>query len=307
MSGSDDHNKKDQSKQEREEILSQLNETDGDGAAEESPAESTEIIRKPAGAPDQPEDLDSLLERIQESSPAEPTESMNVIQRLIGVVLYPKRVFEYLKQKPDIWTPLIIAMVIAVIASHLVFDIAVNEQFAQLEESGRLTAEQVDQQRLTLQSGPFRQIQLWVSPIIITAIMYFLIPVILLLVGSVILGGKASYMALTSIFGYSWVISYSLIGSIIGLPLIVQEKTLKIAISLAAFLPDGMQDSTVYNLLNAFDVPTVLCLGLLGLGFGIVYNFSSTKGILTVALTYLIVWVIPVRVLLASFLSQFGM
>ena len=88
--------------QERDDILGQLNEKEGQELprkkepAEEEPKEKITPKQSESDSEDT-EDIGSLIdENITDQPPSEPVEEMSAMQRVIGVFTQPQKVFQYL-------------------------------------------------------------------------------------------------------------------------------------------------------------------------------------------------------------------
>ena len=255
----------------------------------------------------EPEGLDTILEKISEKGTDEPVEEQNALERIINVFVNPLKLFQYLRRKPEFVLPLILAILIGVGTAHLVYDIAINDQIAKYEQNDRISADQRDLiiDRLEeSKTGAKRIIFSVVIPFFAVVILFFLISAVFMFIGNVLLGGRAKYTQVLSVYGYSYLIM-GILGTIVKVPLILKQQTVKIDTSLAVmFSPEGMS-TALYNFIGSFDIFTVWFLIVFGIGFAVIYRFSKLKA-LTSVFTAWLVYVVIFKVLLGSLFSGFG-
>ena len=293
--------------EELDDLLSQIKEGEGTEPVKREAPETEDIIRKPVGD-DQPEDLESLLSRIEEKEEG-PAESLNFFQRLIGVVVNPARTFEYLKAKPDWILPMILSMLITVGFAFLTYDIIVDSQIAKMEENSRLDEDQKDQFIDGMEQskyGVMRQVQVFAISPIMAAVALAIVALTFLVVGTVIVGGKTSFKQMLSVVSYPWLVIQGIAQTLVVLPLMLQSESMSIYPSLAALLPSSMENDILFKFINSFDIFNIWFLIVFGIGFSILLKMPRTKGILTVFAVFL-VWKLITVVGLGSFTAQFGM
>ena len=253
----------------------------------------------------EPEGIDGILNHLTEKD-EEVGEELNFIERIIGVFLNPTKVFTYLRAKPDILIPLIIAILVSLVVSHLVFDIALDGQITQIENNDRIPDEQrdtiIDRIEATRQ-GPMRIVYSYIVPIIAVGLIFSVVSAIFLFIGNVILGGKARYVQIFSVYGYSYLI-IAILGSIVKLPLIIKQHTIEVNMSPMVFFEGAEKGTALYNFLSSFDIFTLWFLVIFGIGFAVIYRFSQLKGIVSVFIAWLI-YVLVVNVAIKSLVGGF--
>ena len=295
------------SSKELNDILGQLKESEGK-TPEEKPKQDKgdEIIEKmhPKGKETEKdsEGLEDILNSITEKEQETPVESMNVFQRFIGVFTAPGKVFDYLKAKPDFWIPLILAVVISIISGYMFFDVAINDQITRIEQNENIPADRKDailDQIEASREGSRKIINSVVIAPIFVVVIYLIIPLIFLLIGSVFLGGKAHYKQLLSVFSYSYLIVIFL-GTLVKAPLIMAKNTVNIQMSPAAFLDPEQISGALYRFIGSFDIFVIWFLIVFALGFSTIYGFSKLKGLLSVFIAWLL-YVLIVNVVISGF------
>ena len=228
-------------KEELDDLLSQIKEGEGGEPVQRKESVSDEIIRKPIGD-DQPEDLESLLSRIEEKQDA-PAEKMGFLQKVIGIIVNPAKTFEYLSAWPDWILPIVLTVLITGIFGALTYDILVDEQIAKFEENSTFDEEQKDAILDSMEQGRhgvMRNVQIFLTIPLTGAIVVLVVSVVYLLVGTVGMGGRATFKQMLSIVSYPWFVIQSLFQTLFVLPLILQSQSINIYPSLAALLPSSM-------------------------------------------------------------------
>jgi hypothetical protein len=140
--------------------------------------------------------------------------------------------------------------------------------------------------------------------IAIVVILFFLISAVFMFIGNVLLGGRAKYKQVLSVYGYSYLIM-AILGTIVKVPLILKQQTVKIDTSLAVLFSPESMSTALYNFIGSFDIFTVWFLIVFGIGFAVIYRFSKLKA-LTSVFTAWLAYVVIFKVLLGSLFSGFG-
>jgi hypothetical protein len=299
-----------------DDILGQIKESDDDTPGKPEKQQSKEIDdelermhpkhEEGESGESEPESADEILERISEKEPEVPVEDMNVGQRVIGIFTGPTKVFQYLRAKPDIWTPIIIAVIISLLTSFFVYDIAINDQIVRYEENDNLPDEQKERIIDELEAsreGPRKLIYTAVFPVLAVLIIFVLVSAIFLFIGNVLLGGKAKFKQVLSAYGYSYLI-LALLATIVKLPLWLSKQTMKIDLSPAVFMAQSASESALYNFVSSLDLFNIWFVLVFGLGLSVIYGFSKLKGLLSVIIAWLL-YIAIFKVALGNFLSGF--
>ena len=301
---------------ERDDILGQLSEKEGQELprkkepAEESPKEEIKPSKADSEAEDS-EDFGSLIEKKitdhpeSEAGNSEPVEEMSAGQRIVGIFTSPQKVFQYLRVKPEFWIPVILAIIVGVISSYLVYDIAISDTISNYEKM-----DMPDQQRDMIidsiesrRTGPWRYTSIFIFPIIGVFVIFALVTLAYWFVGNVVLGGKAKFKQVFSAFAYSYLI-LTIVGAIVKVPLMLSNQTIKVQTSLAAFMSQEASKTALYRFLDAFDIFTIWMLVVFAIGYAVIYRFSQVKAFMGVFVTWLL-YVLVFGVALGSFFSKF--
>jgi len=289
-----------------DEILGQLKESDKATKEEkkmsptEGPTESHKEVRPQPDEPE-PEGLEQILDSISEKGDQEPVEDMSVVQRIVGVFTGPAQVFQYLRVKPDFIVPLILAILIGVASGFMFYDIALDDQIAKYEQNDQLSDEQRSQIIDRIEQSRTGTIRL-LSPLVFAPLgvlfIYAVISLIFWFMGNVLLGGKARFKQVFSIFSYSYLIII-LLESVVQYPLILSKQTVKIDMSPAVLLNTAEMSHTLANFISSFDIFHLWFLVVFGIGFSIIYGFSKLKGVVSVFIAWLL-YILIFKVALAS-------
>lgn len=225
--------------------------------------------------------------------------------RLMNVFFDPRKTFESLDRRPTWLVPMLILVCISIITTQLMFPIIVEEQLEMIRNNPNIPAErlQLIEQQLTENVNTQRAITL-VSQIIFTPlIVYLLLAFIFYFVGSVVLGGDATYKKVLSV--YSWSTCILVVAAVIGFPLAMAKGSINISLSPALLLPGDSVGTTIYTLLTKFDIFTIWFLAVFAAGFAIIYRFSLAKAYITVGVLWAI-W-IAISTAFSGLFSRFGM
>jgi hypothetical protein len=295
---------KPESQKELDDILGKLKESDRKNS-ERRQKEQEELRSVPERSSksdeiNEPEGLDQILQSITEKPEEKPAEELNFLQRVTGIFTNPERVFRYLRAKPDFILPLLLAAILTMISSAFIYDIAINDQIAMIEKNDNIPD---DRKELMIdqisgnQQGIQKMLFMFVVPPISIIVLYALISAIFLFIGNIILGGKARFVQLLSIYSYSYLI-VMLLGMIVKVPLILARQTTQVNLSPAVFFSPEQLGQSIFNFIESFDMFNIWFIIVFGIGFAVIYAFSKPKGIISVIIAWLL-YVIIFKVWLA--------
>ena len=292
------------SQQELDDILGKLKESDRTSSERrQKELEEKHSVPDRSGRSneiDEPEGLDQILQSITEKPEEKPAEELNFLQRVIGIFTNPERVFRYLRVKPDFILPLLLAVILTMISSLFIYDIAINDQIATIEKNENIPDDRKElmiDQISGSQQGIQKMLFMLVVPPISILVLYALISAIFLFIGNIILGGKARFVQLLSIYSYSYLI-VMLLGMIVKVPLILARQTTQVNLSPAVFFTPEQVGQAIFNFIQSFDIFNIWFIIVFGIGFAVIYAFSKPKGIISVIIAWLL-YVIIFKVWLA--------
>ncbi|TFH64459.1 MAG: hypothetical protein E4G91_05725, partial [Candidatus Zixiibacteriota bacterium] len=143
------------------------------------------------------------------------TKADSVGSMLVNIFLSPTRVFGSIKAKPTWIIPFVILLLGTAVTAYVVAPMAMEQQ---ITTSDRLTPEQRDQTLSEMETYKGVGAVIGVAAGLIgAAIMVFLMAGVIMLMGTIIFGGSAKFMALVALVCFTGMIS--VLGQIIKTPL----------------------------------------------------------------------------------------
>jgi hypothetical protein len=211
------------------------------------------------------------------SSPQEPAR-LSLIQRFVGVFTSPLETFEDIAKRPDWVFPLLFAVIATMLITQLLVPVILADtqsspSYQKLMERDDLTADQLEQMQ-ALQTKSVTYFSALGAGLMIL-LMSLLVAAVLLFVGNILFGGKATYKTMFSIYCWSGLVG--VLGYLVRFPLALSRGTMKIFLGPAVLFPPEAQDSTLFNLAASFDIFVIWRIILLAVGFTAVYRFSLAK------------------------------
>jgi hypothetical protein len=213
---------------------------------------------------------------------------------LVNIFLSPMRVFGSIKAKPTWIIPFVIFLLAMAVTSYVVAPLAMEMGKQRILTSENYSPEQREQ--MIQQMDEYKGVGVVfgvLGGLAAGAIMVFLTAAVIMLMGTVVFGGSAKFMALVSLASITSMVS--VLGQIVKTPLMVMKQTMDIRTSLAVLLPGNDIQSLMYTLLNSLtDVFFVWQIILLIAGVAVMYNFSKGKAAATVLIPVGVIAVIGV-------------
>ncbi|NOY76261.1 MAG: YIP1 family protein [Calditrichaeota bacterium] len=237
-----------------------------------------------------------------EGKPATAEEGGSFFQKWFDLYMNPQRSFESIDQKPDWLLPMLTLAVISAVV--MIFMMPIMQQF-QIERLMDLRGISRDQAEEILQKA--WKIQQFTTPVFVligTFIVEFVVAFFFYLVGTVFMGGNASYVKVLSLWAYTS-LAVGIVGLAVRAPIMFAKKTMMVQTSLAAFLSTDAKGSLLYKIFGKLDVFVIWQLILAVIGFTVIYKFDSKKSA-TIIFGLYILWII-VSVLFQSVIKTPGM
>ncbi len=215
------------------------------------------------------------------------TESLNPLQRIIGVFCYPGQTFEQVDRRPDWWMPLLIVTAATLLFTYLTLPISLPEQMAKQEQKMAERGMNYQQIEKAMAMGEklgkfFGLIGAVVGP----GIWALIASLFLWFVGSVLLGGKTTYRKIFSVYLYASLIG--VLDMLIRLPLVLVKESAEIQFNLTLFLPDEQSGTLAYMAAQSLGVFTIWHFVVLAIGFSVIYRFSIQKAGLAMSALWLL-------------------
>ena len=228
---------------------------------------------------------------------------MNPFLRFINIYYSPKEVFTSLTRSKWVWIIPVVVVFLVGLACYPYMKSVMAEEIAQkMENSSLLEAmpeaerqEIVDSTRDSILNPPAWRLAIGVLGPIIGALA---VGAILLLIGNIILGGRAKYAGMLNVYSFASLISIP--ETIIKTYLIHAKQTMDIRTSLAIILPSDDTISFVYAFFNKIDIFTIWLLSLIVIGMAVFLPKVSTKKIAVWVCAFWLLWVV-----IASAVSAF--
>ncbi len=228
---------------------------------------------------------------------------MGVIGRIVGIFSSPKETFESIDRKPTWLIPFIISIVVTVVLQFLILDIGIADRM-EMMRAQEMSAQQLEAAEAQM-AGPMRYIGIIAIPIVVL-IIWAILAGILLFGGNTIMGGESKFKKMLSMV--AWTSLIGVVGGTLKTLLILSKGTAHgVVTSLAILLPTPApgQATTLYRLLDRFDVFSIWNLVLWIIGISVIYKFKIKKS----ATFIIILWAVYIvlAVLLGGvFGSMFG-
>jgi NADH:ubiquinone oxidoreductase subunit 6 (subunit J) len=200
---------------------------------------------------------------------------MGFINRLAGVFFYPSRVFQSLQAHPSSVLALII-VVLAVLASLPLLS-EVNSAFTieQLKRQNPAISQEEIDRTVSMISGPTGMVIGAVSIIIFMPAIMVFYAFLFRMVFQMAIGGEVSFRQSLSIVAHANLIS--VLAMVVIVPLTLYTGQPGTTLNLGALAPFLDENAFVYRLLKNVDVFIGWWLGLLSIGFGILYRVPAMR------------------------------
>lgn len=214
--------------------------------------------------------------------------------RLAGVLLEPRATFASIAARPTWVAPLLVLIVSslalgAVLVPRMDLESAIR---AQLAESGRATAEQIDQQI---------GVAVQVTTVITWASFIVGPPVVLLLValvfwgGSRVMGGELGFRHSLSVTAHGWM--PHVLAALIAIPVVMAKGSIDLeAVQSGSFLAsslgffvDAAEHPVLGALASSVDVFSLWAIALLVIGYRVVAKLSANAALAVVGVPWLVV------------------
>lgn len=201
---------------------------------------------------------------------------LSLPQRVWGILVSPRVVIEYLKERPSS-LGVLVAMVILILANTLpIMGILVEAEMDKLADRG-LTAEQMVTQEKVM------RITIPVVGPIFALIAVFAGAGIMLFLSNVILGGQATYRQLLALLAHAQMVWIP--ATLVKVPLtLISGKP--VVTSPAAFLSSDAEQGFLWQLMNQMDIFSLWILGLSALGLGILAGTTTGRAATALGITW---------------------
>ncbi len=222
-----------------------------------------------------------------------------------NIIANPRIAFESLDKRPTWLMPMVILVAITVATTYYMFPVIIEKQLETFRSNPDISAEQLQLIENQLSENIDTQMYLALAAQIIMTplVFYILLSFIFYFVGSVILGGDATFKKVLAIF--SWSTCILIISTFISFPLAIAKGTIGVSLSPALLLSNELIGTTVHTLLSKFDFFMIWFLAVFAFGFSVIYRFSIAKSYIAIGILWGI-W-IAISTVFANVFSRFGM
>jgi hypothetical protein len=213
------------------------------------------------------------------SEPTEPeAKPLSPVQRFLGVFTSPLDTLQDIAARPDWVIPLTILAVSALIFTYLMLPAILSDAAKNIDkmvDAGKLTAEQAEKAQTASQG--FTRMFAPLMGVLGEITVGLIASAILLFVGNIVMSGRAVYRQMFSV--YLWTGMVTLIGSLISIPLVLKQNTMRISFGPAAFMSPEAQETALFRAASFLDVFVLWRIILIAIGFAAIYRFSLGKSL----------------------------
>ncbi|MFH1374104.1 MAG: YIP1 family protein [bacterium] len=203
---------------------------------------------------------------------------------IAGVFTSPTEAFRQYQIKPKLIIPIIIIFIVTAVYGGLTAQYGAMTQYEMMKTSTVIPPQALEQMRQDAMNTGF------LKGALITAAMIIVVTVlealVVMFLGSVIMGGKAKFKAIWGVGLLGGLIFQ--IGNLLRLPLVFAKGTIQVSYGLAALFPDKNFTSIGYSLLYYLDIFAVWGIIVTGIGYAAVFGISRGKGISVAAIVSLL-------------------
>jgi hypothetical protein len=217
--------------------------------------------------------------------------------RLADLIAKPARLMENVGVNPRWWQPGLLVFVLICVFSYLTLPISAPEQLEMMRDSKLMQMMPEDQWQQqydeALNLPPAKRLiqsagagfTTWVMVILFSLTLGFF---------ARMSGGKGTFRQALGLGSWSALIPFG-VGSVVKLPLVLAtESVFTVNIGLAALLPGADPGSPLYQVLMTYgDLFTWWGLGVLIIGYGLVFNMSRQAAAVAVILPWILLSAIP--------------
>lgn len=215
--------------------------------------------------------------------------SKSFFERVIGVFTSPQATMQDIAARPSWLIPLILVCAAALAFSLYTQDLIIETQRT---EARKRNPDMTEEQFAGMEK--VMKITTPIFAVLGTGVFYLGIGGLLMLTGSVLLGGQTKFKTLFSTVCWSGVIT--LVSTLINAPVMKARGVMESATSLAGLLPSGDSKSFLHTLLSQIDLFNIWWVAVVGFGFAAAYKFSTKKSMITVFVWWAIFVAIGVTV-----------
>lgn len=242
------------------------------------------------------------LENTQTAAMEQPQEP-GFFTRLVNIFISPAEAMKSIDRVPTWFWALLLTTTVSLLVAIVVMPFAMQMQIDMIRNNPNIPPEQAQMiEQQMMQGGTMQYIGAIFGVIIGLPLLSIIIAAIFYFVGSVLLGGDATFKKNFSI--WIWASCISSLGALIKLPVMYIKKNVMVTFSPALFLSGDYIGKPIYTLLSNFDFFVIWQLAVFAIGYSIIYRFNKAKAFVTVGALWAI-WIVC-HIVFSSAFGRFG-
>ena len=228
----------------------------------------------------------TLLDPNNEINQAETEPKLSAGQKLIYIFTDPKKTLATLRNNPTWLLPLVLIMLMTVAFTIATKDLVIEYRKEIILNSDKIPEEQKDLalERLENMTPKAFYIQSIGGGLVGLVLVYLFASGVFILVGNFILGGKATFKQIFSL--YVWGNMVSLVELPVKGAMALAKGSAQVYTSLAVLMDPSQSKTVLFQLLNAVDIFNIWRIILWAMGFMVIYRFSAKKSYIAVISIY---------------------
>ena len=232
------------------------------------------------------QDNNNALNPMNEITPAETETQPSEWQKVIYIFTNPGKTLATLRNNPTWILPLLLIMAMTVAFTVATRDLMIEYRKEMILNSEKIPEEQKDLalERLENITPKAYYIQSIGGGLVGLVLVYLLASGIFILVGNFILGGKATFKQIFSL--YVWGNMVALVELPVKAIMALAKGSVQVYTSLAVLMDPSQSKTVLFQLLNAVDIFAIWRIVLWAMGFVFIYRFSPKKSYIAVISIY---------------------
>ncbi len=228
----------------------------------------------------------TLLDPNNEINRAETEPKLSAGQKLIYIFTDPQKTLATLRNNPTWLLPLVLIMLMTVAFTIATKDLVIEYRKEIILNSEKIPEEQKDLalERLENMTPKAFYIQSIGGGLVGLVLVYLFASGVFILVGNFILGGKATFKQIFSL--YVWGNMVLLVELPVKGAMALAKGSAQVYTSLAVLMDPSQSKTVLFQLLNAVDIFNIWRIVLWAMGFMVIYRFSAKKSYIAVISIY---------------------
>ena len=218
------------------------------------------------------------------SEPAAPVEKVGIFSIIFGVFASPAKAFEGFKQKPSIWVPLIVLIVLSVVVALGMTKYNSIEQYEMMKTSTTMPEQALERIHQAVENPNY--VGAIIGGIFMPVIFTVLAALIAWFICGFVFGGSSKFMAIWGVTILGGLITS--VGNLIRLPLVMAKESVHVSFGFAALMSGKDFTSILYTLAYYVDVFAIWGMIVTGIGYGVVFGIKRGQGIAASVITSLV-------------------